>query len=266
MNECLVTKLKKSVMDDSLRFIGELRFEKSTEFATTSDTVYFQISSKNEINVKILNDGIFLKNDATPDIELGKDIVLTPGLTHSLFVSLGSIVSITPRYDIDSLTLVASKFDISELSYMPELKKIYASGKYVSGNVEVLDGSKLEVIQLFSSASLYGDLSKISKLSNLKTLEVRDTNIEGDIVKVLGRSLQLSRLYAAGSKLTGSIEGLVASQIASGRNSGEIEIPYARSVFGITYKGIALAENSELPANAASNKLSWASNGTITWS
>ena len=261
MNECLVTKLRCSVSDADLRKIGEFRFSKAND-----GNSFVGLSAEEPLTISILNDGYFCKADSTEkDESKGKTITYNVG--ESAFYALpSSIISVVEKYKISSLTLYSALIDLSELSYMENIKRILLTGTSVSGNVEHLN----KLVNLLTmdisdtGGNVFGNLERLH-LESLTKIKISGTKITGDIAKCFKNSVNLSEMQIANSEMTGSIEGLVSALVASGKTSGEIKIPYAKVCKNITYKGESLSTSAEVPPSAGSNKITW-SGTSISWS
>jgi hypothetical protein len=269
MNECLVTKLKASVADDSLRVLGEFRFTKRKDVEPTADNAFMQIKSESETEITILNDGYFCKNSSTEqDTTKGKSVTVPANTDRSFFISAGSEVSIAPKYGITLLNINSMEVDLSEFAYVNKISTVIALGSGIRGSVE--NFANIEHLKGISCGEtnykVYGNLEKIKNLAELKNISVTKSHVTGDITKCFGKSVELTTMSIADTDMTGSIDTLVAAQIAAGRSTGTIKIPFAKSCKGITFDGIALNANDNLPSLSASNQFSWTADGTITWS
>lgn len=258
MNECLVTKLKASVEDASLPVIGEMIFTRRSK-----TNAYFGLNVDDEIKVEILNDGYFYKDSTLTETIASKTKTVAAG-NHAFYVTEGSVIRVTPRYCISRIAFETAELDLSQLTYMTSLKEIVSSGTYTTGSIEVLAPYRLTQISLhLTYYRIYGNLEVFEDLTELATFNVQRSHVIGDIAKCFGKSIKLTFLNIADSDITGSIESFVAAQIAAGRTTGTITFPYATAC-DVTYNGISLRKNTDITASD-SNKLSWTSDGTITW-
>lgn len=269
MNECLVTKLKASVADDSLRVLGELRFAKIKDVEPSAETTFMQIKSDSEVVITILNDGYFCKRDsAERDPTKGRSVIVPAGALSSHWISLGSEVRIVPKYNITVLNTPFTAVDLAEFAYINKIKNIIANGPGVRGSIESF--ASIENLKTISCSEtnyqIYGNLEKIKNFAGLESIIITKSHVTGDITKCFGKSIALTQMSIADSDMTGSIEAFVAAQIAAGRPTGTIGIPYAKACRGVTFEGVTLNANTNLPSNTASNQFSWTADGTITWS
>lgn len=270
MSECLVTKLKASVADDSLRVLGELRFAKRANIEQTLESMFTRIypgADAGDIELTILNDGYFCNSNAERDESMGKTVVCQAGINTNVYISLGSIVRINPKYNLKDWMVNVIDIDIAELSYTTLMTQISLSGIGIRGNIEVFKNHILTSLRVDEcNYQVYGNLEEIKDLSDLTFISVTKTHVTGNISKCFGNSLSLNTLRIADSDMTGSLEDFVSKQIAGGRTNATIKLPYAKVCKGITYKGVTLNMSTDVPSLADGNQFSWTSDGTITWS
>lgn len=270
MNECLVTKLKASVADNSLRVLGEFRFAKRNDLAGyNADNAFLQIASESEVEITILNDGYFCQSGSLErNPSVGKSVIVPAGTQKAYYLSAGSEVRIVPKYGITQLFINAIVVELSEFAYINKMPNITAIGPGVRGSVESF--ANIENVRTIACGEtnyqIYGNLEKIKNLAGLQSIIITKSHVTGDITKCFGKSIALTQMSIADSDMTGSIEAFVAAQIAAGRPTGTISIPYAKACRGVTFEGVTLNANTNLPSLTASNQFSWTSDGTITWS
>lgn len=263
MNECLVTKLKSSVNDDNLRLVGEIRVVKNSGMENNGENCYIGIASSETMEATILNEGYFCLSTGEKDVTVGK----TKDFTSDLWVSAGSVVRIAPRYMVTRINFSRLSMDLSDLSYLENLTNLTIKGNGIKGNIESLSVSPLSDVQITDTGdNVVGSLESIKDLSKLTSISINRTRISGDIAKCFGKSVGLSNMQIAESEMSGSIESFVAKQISNGRTSGTVYLPYAKLCGKVTFEGLLLKDNSNVPAQSANNSFSWTSNGTITWS
>lgn len=269
MNECLVTKLKSSIQDESLPYLGGIVIEKWAR-ENTVDNAYFSITMEKPGSISILNDSVFyIQNTTTPDTNNLKEKSLIAG-QNSLYAdpSNGVKLLIRNKYDIKSLIISSASLHLDDLKFSKNLISLHLSSFRGEGeNIDSLKGlTNLRTIKISeSNYTLEGDISSLSNIKSLTALNVTKSLIKGNIA-VLGALTSLNELSIADTNISGSIESFVNAQIAAGRTSATVSFPYARVCKYITYMGSPLNGNSYLQPASDSNKLSWTSDGTITWS
>lgn len=266
MKNCLITKLKTSIDDNNIPYLGELRLKMKPVASPTVDSAYVSIGSTKEGTIRILNDGVFYKiNTTTVDETAGKEKKLLDGTTE-VYVSPESVISILPRYGITSIFANGATLDISHLDYIENLKSISVSGSELTGSIDVFKGYKnLQTVHLRQSKNIVGNIESLKDSTNLKKVHFANTNVEGSLVSAFGNKTQLAVLELSETKVTGSIEGLVSAQIAAGRTSGSIQMPWAKATNTITFEGNLLSQNANI-SSSATTTFSWDSSGAITWS
>lgn len=86
MNECLITKLKSSVADDSLKYLGGIVFDinipKDYVYGTYSFFRCDPVDEKNPVSLEIIGNGYFRKKDN--ESSLGKSLTITTPTEISL--------------------------------------------------------------------------------------------------------------------------------------------------------------------------------------
>lgn len=241
MNECLVTKLRASINDDSLSRLGGFTF-KMKDINTTLNQGYVRILFEvpTDVIVQIINDGYFYKPNSTEiDYTVGKTKSFTSVKTLDLHIAPSSKVCVRPRYNINYILATGIEIDLSEFTYMPELNLVRLGNEtIVSGNTEVFRNyTKLSELNIPLTA-ITGKVTDFGKLTNLTILNISNT------------------------KVSGSLEEFVAAQIQNGRTEATIGFYYP-GYTNLTYKGAPL-KGMSLSSNDNTSKLSWTSDGVIT--
>ena len=260
--DCLVTTLKASVADDSLRRMGEIRVTTLATAPATSDGTLIGVNTRTSVTLTILNDGFFYK-DSSLQGSLGKEVKGTA--SAYAYAKPGSVISIVPKYDITILNINNCEFNIKELALMSYLEQYIGSGASVSGDVNsIKDATSLKVFRCNNAPNVGGDIASFSQCVNMTELSILASGVTGDIAS-LGNLTKLNNFGIANTQVHGSIEEFVSKQIAAGRTAATLPIPYARTLSKVTFEGVALSDNAKVPSGYNS-KLSWDANGVITWS
>lgn len=254
MNNCLVTKLKATVNDDSLLKLGEIRLT----IAPTSSAKTLQIASTEPVVVEIVK---VISGNGTFSWREGTNVskaTIPPTLDsyYSLTFSEGEyIVSISNKYAIirlstsDNLdvlllngdlsyseglttyilpTKVFSDSDISQFENKPITAFTPGPNNNLTGSINVFS-NLTSIIQINlqvpeGNDKIYGNISALSLSKNIQTcLLGRRTNIEGNI-NVFNSSIALTKLDVYQTKVIGDIDTLAQAQIAAGRTSGSLWI------------------------------------------
>ena len=218
MGNCLVTKLKSTVDNDSLRKLGIIKFDaeiRQSDGRIVGNLTATPLDGKQIHFTRISPTGLTF---ASPT---NGGIVEDP--THATLVSAESTlgvsglqseksmtVEIREKYDLKTLRLVrSSNINLSELEYCTGLTRLNVS------NVTVPNENR----------NTFGDISSLSNLVNLQELDFNYlTRISGDI-KSLGKLINLTTLNFAVDKsvaesyVTGNWVDFVAAQRTNGRTT-----------------------------------------------
>ena len=175
MGNCLITKLKSVVSDDSILKLGEFRFS-IAEYSDSDSLENFNIVPE----VGVYLDIVALKGHFTNNSNnnIGTSIQVTSG-GASVRATSGAVLSVPNKYLVREIKVGTSigkpalKFDLSALQGMVDLT----------------------VLQLPRNCEISGDLSNLSELVNLTNLNLtRQRDITGNI-DGLAKMSSLERLY-----------------------------------------------------------------------
>lgn len=234
--ECLVTKLKASVNDDTLPKLGVVRF-------TLNPGEYSSyLTNPTGNSVLSLVSGSLTAKDYNSGADKPLPMVLSKG---DIFISLnvgenGAVIEITDKYNITYLSAIwkaLSPIPASDLNYMYSLREV---------NLSVGDGQKAGVV---------GDFAELKPLVNLERIYWRNELCTGDIA-CAGYFPKLTRLEVFGSKVYGDLVNIAKVARKEGRASGSITLGWLNDT-GITFNGETITKKAD-------SKLEWTAN-TITW-
>lgn len=204
--ECLITKLKGSVNDGNLLKIGELRFKVFVTGADSASKFTLSPSSGNSISISILN-GKQLKFNSS----LFSQRTLTSQEEY-IFPDDGEYeISIDNKYNIrtffiSNASLGLENFNFGMLKYSKDLNYLQVIGKYGDdidfGSIDDLPSSLKSLYIMPASkdgntsdsdypVKVSGDISNLFARKELESIQlnVRDTNIEGEIVNISSESI-----------------------------------------------------------------------------
>ena len=164
--DCLVTKLKGTVNDISLKALGELtlKYKGAKEYRfqclTSKDSMRYVVKSGN---------AVFLDDDFSS--EIGKDVTIPANSWRALKVNDDSevVVGVMDKYSLTGLLMNdnASDYDLSELIYSTGLLAIRAYS-LVTGDISVLRNLKYTDFWLDKNNNITGNLSDFpNSLANL---------------------------------------------------------------------------------------------------
>lgn len=230
MNECLVTKLKSSIENDSLLKIGEVRIK-----INAGEKIVCYSPGK-DIEVRVL-DGTF--DDGT------KIAYPVAGWIEKTAMSNSNIVvSLISKYDVESISYSGDA--MTDMTYMSNLKTLS------SGNINNFAISPSNILvkiggNKYNVPEIQGITKYVNEgyFPNLTSFSVIDFNGAPngslaetfDIVKCFGKCINLTTGIFRAAPISGSIESLAAAQVANGRKEGTLTIDTrARDM---TYQGNA---------------------------
>lgn len=196
MNECLVTKLRVSVNDDSLEKLGVITA--SFNLPSNGYLIGLSASKPNTVKATIKSDHVFT-NFASIN---SKQAYLSPTLYPTFSPAGGTLV-----------LEIENKYELTEVRNT----QIYSLEPYKYSPLKGLGGSP-EASDI--------DISEFKQWPELDTLLI-SLSKTGQLYKVVGNISELGSLTKLtlinldGSYLEGSIEGFVAAQRANGRTSAD---------------------------------------------
>lgn len=211
---CLVTKYKSTVQDDSLLRIGEMRVKVTSVDSPNAGTQSIKIITSAPVTLEIIGDGYF--TDSTLSENKGKTIsangysliyfsngnfevaILNKyALTEFNITAVGGTISNNKAInikdlsysDINILNVENSKSygDISALKNMKNLTSIQAGSSQLSGDISnIKDLTLLSLLNLGNNKEITGNISAISNLTNLNSVALYNTKVTGDIANLRG--------------------------------------------------------------------------------
>lgn len=232
--ECLVTKLRASVADDSLTSLGVLRLT---------------LKAKSQGTDAIVGTGCKLSlvsgNLNVTDINTGEVMIppfnFTSGYKKIVVGEEGAVIDISNKYEITNMEAIASVMMPTPFSYFFFCDKLTTMNDF--------DGAM--------GNGFVGDVSDLSKFPKLARLRLRNKECVGDVAN-LGDLLNLTFLELNGDALTGKIEDMVVRYRKNGKTSGNLNLGYFATAVTFNGKAMTLDGTSSLSWNATS--ITW--NGT----
>lgn len=274
MNECLVTKLKNKIDENSLPYLGKLEVNLSYVPDSTSSQRFIRIVTNK--NVTVTTNAGFAPSNAN-------STVIVPNhkgdLTVSELKADGTKVVIEDVYSLRYILLGQSKFKLNgfesafygdnfkgfymrmdefDCSLIKNPSKIEAitinliNGLKIS-NIDVLDKCvNLKVLSLQNGLNPLMNYNQLLKYSNLRVA----VGFGGSIDTL---PLNIERFYVISSINTGSINNLISSFVSRGRTSGHVKADWLFASRLVTYNGTPMAEY------ASNNGLSIQQSCYISW-
>lgn len=223
--DCLVTKLKGSVDDNSLPFLGEAIIE----YETGIKSVRLNPIAGETVPVRIIGDGNF--TNSTGGTNLGKEILLNNVEGGNLLYLSDSVtkIGIRNRDKLLSLTMTEKVLSpLSVLSYMTELTYVYFYGY---GDANAIKGSlpKITVNWSFGDKTMMNTETLVRIFPNLGGLITngRVGYIDGALSNITNKYSYMSSLNISNSKIVGNV-----SDFASMPRIKDIGIYGCKSIIG----------------------------------
>lgn len=190
--DCLVTKLKGAVVDDSLMKLGELRIKKLKSPNWDYPSQILCVSLLKDETLTIIGDGNF--TDKSGSENKGKSVFVKANEDTELYISNSDAeISIPDKYSIRQLLLSKEDYPVPQYGYNTEI---------VGGLESLAHCTNLYNLTVFSTG-VQGDLSSLSKLAELTILLLSNTEVTGDLSNI--KDLPLARLYVNNTNITGDI-------------------------------------------------------------
>lgn len=201
MNNCLVTKLKGVVSNDSLLKLGEVKIS-FTDKGTGSFSVYYDEEADLEIT------GASFKNEE--NTVLGNTMKANAGVQTKVFpTSRPCTISLFNKYAITKISSSGNGFDVDLVQFLQckRMTSVFLNETQVHGNINGLSlMSNLTGIGL-NTTNVSGDLSSLLHKTQLTYLNLGNTKVSGDISAIAGNK-GLTSLIVSNTKINGDISVL----------------------------------------------------------
>ena len=264
---CLVTKYKATVNDNSLLKIGEMVLDIIKQDTPTDRTNVLHLASNiSDLTIEVEGGMMNLTLDSNMTTGWTNKIVIPANLAkYPVYVRNGNYrIKLTSKYNVKNIGLgenmnsAAIKVNTKYLVFSNYITSLVAQ---LTGNLADLsdcinlinisncnkttdiEGSLSDLAPLTSLTKLYlesankvtGSISDLAPLTSLRELALtNDTSIVGDISDL---SNPLIVIYLGGTKVKGEIIEFVKTQRANGRTTGNCTINDWRLV--LTFNGVA---------------------------
>ena len=254
--DCLITKLKVVVNDDSLNQLGVLHiFQPYKEDADINSKFLRIITGTNPVTLR--SDFGFDEGENTYTVEANSIREF-----HVSNNAKGNNVWIQNVYDIKGIQMSDQKFytqrELDALIHSKTLKKIYVNSMQENMLVDANDLLGLTYIILLNNSVKITNVRKILQNKNLICVSLGAQNTKGLSIDDFQDYENLQRLsfaggdftklpksirdydYSATYEYTGTVEDLVANQRLLGRTTGAIKITWIKSMVGVTFESTEL--------------------------
>ena len=244
---CLVTKYKATVNNNSLLKVGEMRLEMGKSTNTNQNRINF---ANHPVVIETL--------DGSPSLTFDRNMLT--GLTNKLIIDSNDklfysnsdvVVSVFNKYDVLNIMVSNATIDIDNLKYsyglsklenvkcrgslesikdksiiyiynvkmmqeqdisvlsnFTDLTSLFLGGSDVSGDISALSGlTKLTLLAL-GGTKVSGDISALSGLTELKSLAFVQTNVSGDISALSGLTGLTSLNFESCKAVSGDISSV----------------------------------------------------------
>ena len=243
MGQCLITKLKGTVANNTLLKVGELRIN----FSATGSSRKMQIRFTSNITL-VCTGGFF--TDESLSVNNGTTYTCKQDKIETIYVSNGSgyISCLNGKYKCSLINISNScyfidtddlKFD-SDLLFagldsslstgdlsslcLARITDLGVSNTNICGDISAIANcKKLTSASLYNSPNIKGDIAVFKNTPNLTSLVLGNAGIYGDIIS-FSSCLKLTTLNIPRTNLTGAVESLGNALVAAGRNSGQIKL------------------------------------------
>ena len=255
--ECLITKLKGSVNDNSLPKLGEMVIdnieyktnrgvlslnilprESGVKFRVSGAGVYFLFNKESnhltETELSTSENSVRIYN---PSLSEMKAFLSKKGVIKNFFFSSDSNAAF-PLYLINQLTTMEGFGAYAD----------YHLEQNIYGDISVFKKfSNLQQIYL-SSSGVYGDISVFKGMKNFKDLAISSCGVTGDISN-LGSMISCVYFNFADTQVSGTLEEFCQLLHDNGLTSGSITANFQRTQ--VTFNGKSLTSSKTVTFNSS---------------
>lgn len=244
MGQCLITKLKGTVSNNTLLKVGELRIN----FSATGGSRKMQIRFTSDITL-VCTGGFF--TDGSLSVNNGTTYTCKQDKIETIYVSNGSgyisclngkykcsLINISNsgcyfidtddlKFDSDLLFVALDRSlstgDLSSLC-LARITDLGVSNTNIYGDISAIANCKnLNIASLYNSPNIKGDIAVFKNTPNLTSLVLGNAGIYGDIIS-FSSCLKLTTLNIPRTNISGNVEDFAQDLYSNGKNSGSIKI------------------------------------------
>lgn len=303
MNNCLVTKLKSSVNNESLSKLNVLTIKTNTVDSPTTNTQMIGIGASSNGGASINSTSVGLYQSGISGALVPYPYIINANnYLESHFENKDGIIEVTGKYNFNKIRVgIGGTVRIKEIYGIPatldrlEIYKIEEgevdATKLVNAtNISNLTFILLPNINVSSSVKVVNKLSQdtIKNFTNIEEINISFSSLFDNIglddiannVKVtnisfvgslkagnlssLAKMTKLTNISFADSKQnSGDIMDFINPWIQSGRTSGKLRVVWLLGQKNITLNGSPVTYPSGVPTSSA--YLNWTSDGTVTF-
>lgn len=259
--ECLITKLKGSVNDNSLPKLGEMVID-NIRYETNGDVLSLNISPRESgVKLRVSGAGVYfisnqesthlteLELPASDDILKTSVRIYNPSLSEmKAFLTKKGVIK-NFRFNKDS----NAAFPLHLINQLTTMERFGLDSDYhiengIYGDISVFKKfSRLQQIYLYSSG-VYGDISAFKGMTNLKKLVISSCGITGDISN-LGSAISCTYFNFADTQVSGTLEEFCQLLHDNGLTSGNITVKFQNSQ--VTFGGKPLISGKIVTFNSS---------------
>lgn len=179
MGNCLVTKLKGTVLNSNLLRIGEMRICVHKIDNPNGETQRINLNFTEDVKLEIIGDGYF--TNATLVSNLGKSLIAKANTESLVYVSNGDFeITILNKYALTKINTRTNKKtaikDIADLKYSSSLNHLAINSVENVGYFSDIKPLTSLYYLALSNANIKGSLSDLESLTNLGYIIVGDTS------------------------------------------------------------------------------------------
>lgn len=218
MENCLKTRLKEVVNNDSLVIEGHLKIKVSQKSSVTANMSLLSLSAVNTgCDIKVTGNGYFADTFAglsDPGSRYTSKHIDGNGNLNTLYFANGdyyidisdkeNIVSVVNSSAAESQTIFSISID---QFYCPNLRKIEAPLSDIHGSISGLSLSSDVSEIIIEGINIVGDISVLGNANSITSFYISKANVTGNISTLIGKN-SLSLLVLSDTKVSGNVSSL----------------------------------------------------------
>lgn len=210
MGNCLKTQLKESVNNDSLNYLGYLKFYYVPSVAEQLMQLYGTGKVRLENAVFVDNNSAEKDLSTTVPTNIG---VSGGNLTIAITDPNKDVAIIFPKYTIDIVISYRTKMNIADFAYS-SVSNVLLRGDLVGNIASFETCTSLTSLQI-QQTGINGNIASLSTLVGLTTLIVSSTSVSGDLVDLCNK-MEVNRTSGKMTFISNNLVTLNGTAIANG--------------------------------------------------